>query len=692
MRLLTRGLLLIFFLLILFALFIVVFEYWENKEAEHLISELELKDKIILESQLKLRNEPVSRFLHDLTLYDDSVDFINSRNVKFVTDNINLSSEVYNIGEIWIYTPGFKKIYYFKNKNISIAAGEIESLLPLLKIRFNSEKFFSFHYRKENTVYHIIAASIHPSSDRERKTKPAGYIITAVPYDTAFLNEIKLGYPLVKDIEIDFTNGNPRRFSNLLSVHLPLPDISGNPVAYININPDSLYIHDIRKADVNQRYFIYIIIVAGSIIIIGFIHGVVRPLKEIYRALFENNYMAPKSQKYYSFEFKRIMDMININRNVEMKLGKALEENEKQMETAQKAIKAKSEFIANISHEIRTPMTGVIGFSDMLLETTLDTQQQYFAEGIKKSSGQILNIINDILDLSKIEVGKFELSNKPFNISEMLNDVIFILQGYAIDKGIKIVLDNSLSGSVSVEGDEKRLRQILLNLGGNAIKFTLHGEVIIAATSVIVDENMIELTFEVKDSGIGMTDEQVSRIFDKYEQVHDPVAFTGGSGLGLAITKSLTELMNGTLKVESTPGSGSTFTVVLEMVLLKDKIEKPSLVQVKDLKFDILIAEDNLINTRVLENILKKTGCSCDCCDNGQKAVQMSEQKKYDLILMDFQMPVLDGMEAALKIRSGGGPNKSTMIYAISADMAEDSRLKSGKSRMNGFILKPFVR
>ncbi len=691
MRLLTRGLILIVSFLVLFGLFILFTEYWEAREAEHLISELRSKEIIIIESQLKLKNEPVSMYVQDLTVYDETVDFFNSRSRKFLADNIDSSSEVYNIGEVWLYSPDFKKVYYFQNKNVGDEAGDIDDLIPSLKKRLSTERLFSFYYRKNNIIYNMIAASIHPTEDMGRKSKPAGYLITAVPYNTAFLNGIRSDFPMIQNVSTIFEIVQPVSRPTLLTVQMPLADINGEPAAYLNVDNNSQYIDDVNRADTIQRYFVYLIILFAAAIITAFIHGVIRPLKEIYRALFEVNYAAPKNHKHYSFEFKRIMEMININKSVELKLGKALAENEKQMEIIERAVKTKSEFIANISHEIRTPLTGVIGFGDMLLETQLDSQQRYYAEGIKKSSDHVLNIINDILDLSKIEAGKFELLYKPFNIGEMLNDVIFILKGYAIDTGLVIKFENSIPDCVSVEGDEKRLRQILLNLGGNAIKYTLQGEVKITAASALTDTGSIKLTFEIIDTGVGMTDEQISRIFDKYEQIHDPVTFTGGSGLGLTITKSLAELMNGTLKVKSVPGSGSVFTVILEMIRFNGEIEKRLPAQVKDLDLNILIAEDNLINMRVLENILKKAGCRCDICNNGQKAVEMAEQNKYDLILLDFQMPVLDGRKAALKIRTGNGPNKRSMIYAISADMAEDSKIKSGKSRMNGFIMKPFV-
>ncbi len=692
MRLITRGLILVAVFALIFSIFIVLYEYREKKETRLFISELEKKDLEILERYLVQLSLPVSKYLQDISLWNETVDFIKNRKSDFLADKIDLSGELYNIGEIWIYDPGFKNIYHFKNRNFSNSVENMESIIPSLKNKFESERFFTFYFLDNHIAYFMTAISIHSGSDRVKKTKPAGFIITAVPCDNNFISQVKSGSSHIKAAWINLQKRDSYLIDDAITLNAPLVDINGITAAYLTVLVDMHFIREIKNADRAFEYYLYIYIIFFIILTTAFFRSVVYPVKELYRALYTADY-TPSSvyNKYTSFEFRRIMEMITLNKNVEAKLGEVIKETEIQKAIAEQTTKTKSEFLANMSHEIRTPMTGVMGFADMLIETSLDSEQRCLADGLVKSSRSVLNIINDILDLSKIESGKFELTGRPFSINAMIEDVILVLKGFAMDKGLNIVLDNRIEKDVIAEGDEKRLKQILLNIGGNAVKYTIKGEITFTATSKTIAGDVTEFAFEVKDSGVGMTEEQLGRIFEKYEQVHDPAAFTGGTGLGLAITKSLIELMNGSLEVKSTPGSGSVFTVRMSLKCRMGEILKPVLRTVKEIGLNILIADDNQINVRVLENILKKAGCSFKVSYTGEQAVEMAAAEKYDLILMDFQMPVYNGMEATEMIRSGDGHCKNTPIYAISADIFEESRKKSVKCGMNGFIMKPFV-
>jgi len=336
-------------------------------------------------------------------------------------------------------------------------------------------------------------------------------------------------------------------------------------------------------------------------------------------------------------------------------------------------------------------MAGVLGFSDMLLDITVDPAQKELASGIKTSAEAIMSIINDILDMSKIESGKFILLNEPFNISSFLDNYIWILRGFAAERELDIRLENRVAHCTTVTGDTKRLRQILLNLGSNAIKYTIEGEVVITADSAPAGDGEIYLTINVQDTGIGMNEEQLSKIFRQYEQVHDPASFSGGTGLGLAITKSLVSVMGGTLEVQSDPGRGSTFTLSLRMKCVEGESPKPSLINAKNLGLSILLAEDNPISMKVIENIVSKAGCTSESAFNGQDVIEFADSQKFDLILMDFHMPAISGIEAAAMIRNGAGPNKETPIYGISADIIERSIEYSGRAGMNGYLMKPFI-
>lgn len=691
MRLITHAALL-FSIIFLLLLVTIAFQFWKQSETKNLRAELAAIAEVMIRKQINLVDFPISKYLQDISLWDDTVDYIKNRNRDFTYENFDLSAKIYCIDEIRIYTSGFKKIYTFSSRPSAESDGDPGPVLADIRKRLQSEKFFSFFHKNNKSLYRITCASIHPSSDMERKTKPYGYIITSVHYDTGHFTPLKKEIPALQHIEIQTSNIKSDADPDFLSAIVPLTDINGNETGSVHALFKSPFLSRINAADRFLRYFIYLSITILLITIIIFNLRIIRPLSEIYKILFRSNYNPdPRFIKKLSFEFERIMELINLNRSFEIRLVAALQAAEEQKAIAEKATRAKSEFLANMSHEIRTPMTGVIGFSDMLHDTELNDDQRVFTDGIKKSARLTLSIINDILDLSKIESGKLILQNEPFNITSMLDSIILITRGFATGKNIDIILESSLPKNLVILGDHKRLRQILLNLCSNAVKFTTSGEVRIIAKYYMLNGDETDLTFSIKDTGVGMSEEQLNRIFDEYEQVYDPAAFTGGTGLGLAISRSLTELMQGTLDVTSTQGKGSTFTVRLKLKRTEEKIASFEPAVPRDLGLEILVAEDNSISMKIIENILKKTGCNCETAYTGEQAVEIAGIKKFDLILMDFQMPVLDGMKASMQIRSGSGPNISTPIYAISADLPEDSAEKSRNSGMNGFIMKPFI-
>lgn len=692
MKLLPRAVLFFTLILSIFIGIVAFHEYNEARDEERLRRDLEKNFFIILDRFLSTRSEPVTKYLHDISIWDESVNFMKRRDRRYLIDNIDLSGDVYGIGETWIYTPQFKEIYYYSNSRILSKAVNLAPVIPSIISRFSRERFFTFYYKKGDTVYEISAASIHPNKDLKRETPPAGFILTAMPFDMEYIEQLKKESPLVADIHIDFEKDTPPYDPDTIALTKTLNDVDNSDTAFLHVTLYSRYLRDLHSTFRLKKIFLFFLIFILALSTAGFRYGVIIPIREINKLLFIHNYIPkPEKFRFAAPEFRKIIELVDINKSVELQLGEALRETAIHREIAEKATKAKSEFLANMSHEIRTPMAGVLGFTDMLLDTTMDPVQKELATGMKISATTVMDIINDILDMSKIESGKFVLLEEPFNISSFLDSIIWLLRGFASDRDIGIRLDNRIAHCAAVSGDAKRLKQILLNLGSNAIKFTLEGEVLITASSAPAGPEEVDLTIAVADTGIGMNEEQVSRIFRQYEQVHNPATFSGGTGLGLAITRSLVTVMGGTLDVESEPGKGSTFTLKLRMKSLEGESPKPTLINVRDLKLDILIAEDNPISMKVIENIIGRAGCSYKTAYNGQDLLDLSDLKKYDLILMDFYMPVLNGIEAASRIRSGKGPNKNTPIYGISADLIERSIEKFRAAGMNGFLMKPFI-
>ncbi|MDK2909211.1 MAG: two-component system, sensor histidine kinase [Bacteroidales bacterium] len=366
-------------------------------------------------------------------------------------------------------------------------------------------------------------------------------------------------------------------------------------------------------------------------------------------------------------------------------------------EKAEAATRAKSIFLANMSHEIRTPMNGIIGMADLLAQTPLTEEQKDYLATIIASGRNLLNIINDILDFSKIESNQVELENIAFNLPAAIDEVIKILTIRANENNV--ALNVILADNVPryIKGDPLRLKQIITNLVNNAIKFTYEGSVTVDVGVEKDGDQSVKLLFKVIDTGIGISPEGKEKLFKAFSQADTSTTRKyGGTGLGLAISKSLCEMMDGEIGVESEVGKGSTFwfTAVFEKVPPSEiPEEKPEaeVVETQMKPLHILLAEDNLINQKVAVANLKKFGHMVDIAKNGLEAVEMARKNFYDLILMDIQMPEMDGYEATTIIRAEEAEKgRHTPIIAMTANSFEADRERCFAIGMDDYISKPF--
>jgi len=371
-------------------------------------------------------------------------------------------------------------------------------------------------------------------------------------------------------------------------------------------------------------------------------------------------------------------------------------------EKAEGSSRFKSEFLANMSHEIRTPMNSIVGFSELALDDDISPKTNRYLKNILENAEWLLQIINDILDISKIESGKMELEKVPFDLRDLLNACQSIVLPKAIDKGLRLTFYAEPPTGRTLIGDPTRLRQVIINLLSNAIKFTKTGVVRFQSSVVDSDKSSVTISIEVKDSGIGMTEEQLNEIFSPFAQAESETTRKyGGTGLGLSITKSILDMMDSKLDVESTPRVGSKFSFKIKL----DTIDIPEeeLLKKRDLQSnlkkpifegDVLLCEDNIMNRQVICEHLTRVGLNTFVAVNGKIGVDFVKRraeegkKQFDLILMDMHMPEMDGIEATSIIND---MNLDIPIVAITANIMSSDRELYDELDMKGFVGKPFT-
>ncbi len=391
-------------------------------------------------------------------------------------------------------------------------------------------------------------------------------------------------------------------------------------------------------------------------------------------------------------EFFAVIKDITPRREMEEELREA-------RRLAEETAQAKANFLATMSHEIRTPLNGVIGFASLLAETPLDPNQQEFCRSIRSSGNMLLGIVNDILDFSKAEAGRMTLEESPFDPEVAVRSCLDILRPAAEEKGLRLGLTLATDLPAAVVGDLNRCRQIVTNLLSNAVKFTREGGVDVTLSARPAAPDSVELVVAVADTGLGMEPEQLETIFEPFKQAEASIARRfGGTGLGLAISERLARLMGGVISVQSRPGVGSCFTLTLPCRVAETPgregpaAERPAAPKPEPrlaIGPRVLVVDDNELNRRLAVHMLRAIGCHPDVAENGREAVEAQRTHGYDVVLMDLQMPVMSGLDAARLIREGSGDAVRPWIAAVTAHAMAGDRARCVAAGMNDYLSKP---
>ncbi|MFN8651640.1 MAG: ATP-binding protein [Gemmatimonadales bacterium] len=583
------------------------------------------------------------------------------------------------------------------------AVAGIDTVLPVTALlnRLDTRQATAGFLELDHTLWFVTGAMILPNSGGAPGTPPRGYLVAARRVGTGLASD--LATSLQEDVQLRpaaaFARDKVVRQvvagGDTTSTTLLVPNFFERRAVEMELKAPRAFLAGLESWSARFLGMVLLLSAALLALVAYFARRlVVQPFRWLGAHLGEmrrTNTLArlpegPRPAKDWSLLIEQFNALADERESATRALATARDE-------ALEATRAKSEFLANMSHEIRTPMNAIIGFSDLLKQTELSEEQREYTGLVVGAAESLLHIINQILDLSKVEAGKVVLEEVPFNLHRLVGEAMMLFAPRARERGV--ALRTSIAPDVprTVVGDAGRVRQVLINLIGNALKFTEQGEVLLAVEAVPGSGGLVR--FRVKDSGIGIPPEKLAAVFEKFTQADASTTRRyGGTGLGLAIVREIVKLMQGEVAVESTVGSGSTFSFTARLPLAEseDAAAEPEPEQAPAISvggWRVLVVDDNEVNRMVARAYLQRLGCEIEVVAGGVEAVERVRRGGLDLVFMDVQMPEVDGFEATRRIRALPAPAGRTRVVAMTANAMQGDRERCLAAGMDDYVSKP---